>query len=276
MIAAPKQQSPEYVCEPVVAMEDEPGRDEGGPARRCRVQPSSPPPTPDPPSPGRPGSPAVGVAEADGPPTPPRPPRYPAMTGKAPAGRRSRLTPHHVSRQGPRLQRQRPGICREGRRVRLVSETDATRGLRRGHRVHQIRNTKQHRLKAHRRAAGHHVNPRPSDPGQAPTSTWARPSTVQICRWDSARSNAVAARATAAGPANATAVAPRAACRATVPVSRVSDHEVRTGLRISVGPRAPTTPTEANGPIYRCPPTQHRGRCTFGIGSATSGARDRR
>ena len=126
-----QQQSPEYVREPVVAMQDEPGRDQGGPARRCCcVQPSSPPPPPDPPSPGRPGSPAVGVAQADGPPAPPRPPRCPAVTVKPPAGRRSRLTPHHVSRQGPRLQRQRLGICREGRRVRLVSGTDATRGLR--------------------------------------------------------------------------------------------------------------------------------------------------
>lgn len=86
----------------------------------------------------------------------------------------------------------------------------------------------------------------------------------------------MAARATAAGPTSVTAVAPRAACRATVPVSRVSVHEVRTQLRISVGPWAPTAPTEVNGPTYRCPPTQHRARFTIGIGSATSGARDRR
>ena len=80
------------------------------------------------------------------------------------------------------------------------------------------------------------------------------------------------ARATAAGPASVTALAPRAACRATVPVSRVSDHEVRIELRISVGPGAPKAPTGVNGPTYRCPPTQHRARCTFGIGSATKAA----
>ena len=97
-------------------------------------------------------------------------------------------------------------------------------------------------------------------PARSPTSAWAWPSTAQMCRWDSARGNAVAPRATAAGPASVTAVAPRADWRATVPVSRVSDQEVRTELRIGVGPRAPTASNEVNGPSYRCPPTQHRAR----------------
>ena len=94
-------------------------------------------------------------------------------------------------------------------------------------------------------------------PARSPTSARAWPSTAQMCRWVSARGNAVAPRATAAGPASVTAVAPRAAWRATVPVSRVSDQEVR-NMRIGVGPRAPTASNEVNGPIYRCPPTQHR------------------
>ena len=143
-------------------MEDEPGRDQGGPAGRCRVQPLSPQPTPDSPSPGRPGSPAVGVAEADGPPTPSRAPRYPAVTAKARAGRRSRLTT--PSRQPPRptpatltarhLQGRasRPARIRNGRHP--LSAPRPTRPPDPEH--------KQGRVKAHRRPAGHHAHPQPT------------------------------------------------------------------------------------------------------------------